>query len=101
GARMDIMVEFHSMWQLLPAMKIAKALTPYATYWHQDPIRMDTLADLKRYGAASPAPISASETLGSRAAFRELLETGAAGIDMLDLTLFGGSLEAAHDDHSG
>ena len=29
GDRMDIMVEFHSMWQLLPAMQIAKALAPY------------------------------------------------------------------------
>jgi len=94
GARMDIMVEFHSMWQLLPAMKIAKALTPYATYWHEDPIRMDSLADLKRYVAASPAPISASETLGSRWAFRDLLETGAAGIVMLDVSWCGGLSEA-------
>ena len=28
GDKMDIMVEFHSMWQLLPAMTIAKALAP-------------------------------------------------------------------------
>ena len=57
GDRIDIMVEFHSMWQLLPAIKIAKALAPFATYWHEDPIRMDSLSDLKRYEAASPAPI--------------------------------------------
>jgi galactonate dehydratase len=94
GDRMDIMVEFHSMWQLLPAMKIAAALAPYATYWHEDPIRMDSLADLRRYAAASPAPISASETLGSRSAFRELLETGAAGIIMLDISWCGGLSEA-------
>ena len=43
GDRMDIMVEFHSMWQLLPAIKIARALAPFATYWHEDPIRMDSL----------------------------------------------------------
>jgi galactonate dehydratase len=94
GDRMDIMVEFHSMWQLLPAMKIAKALAPYATYWHEDPIRMDSLSDLKRYEAVSPAPISASETLGSRWAFRDLLETGAAGIVMLDISWCGGLSEA-------
>ena len=29
GDKIDIMVEFHSMWQLLPAIKIAKALAPY------------------------------------------------------------------------
>jgi galactonate dehydratase len=94
GDRIDIMVEFHSMWQLLPAIKIAKALTPFATYWHEDPIRMDSLSDLKRYEAASPAPICASETLGSRWAFRDLLETGAAGIIMLDISWCGGLSEA-------
>ena len=94
GDKMDIMVEFHSMWQLLPAIRIAKALAPYATYWHEDPIRMDSLSDLKRYEAASPAPISASETLGSRWAFRDLLETGAAGIIMLDISWCGGLSEA-------
>jgi galactonate dehydratase len=94
GDRMDIMVEFHSMWQLLPAIQIAKALTPFGTFWHEDPIRMDSLASLKRYVEASPAPISASETLGSRWAFRDLLETGAAGIIMLDLSWCGGLSEA-------
>jgi galactonate dehydratase len=79
GDRMDIMVEFHSMWQLLPAMQIARALAPYNTFWHEDPIRMDSLSSLKRYAEVSAAPICASETLGSRWAFRDLLETGAAG----------------------
>ncbi len=94
GDRMDIMVEFHSMWQLLPAIAIAKALAPYDTYWHEDPIKMDSLSSLKRYAAASPAPVCASETLGSRWAFRDLVETGAAGIVMLDLAWCGGLSEA-------
>lgn len=94
GNRMDIMVEFHSMWQLLPAMQIATALAPFRTFWHEDPIRMDSLASLKRYVEVSPAPISASETLGSRWAFRDLLETGAAGVVMLDLSWCGGLSEA-------
>jgi len=94
GDDMDIMVEFHSLWQLLPAIRIARALAPYGTYWHEDPIRMDSLGDLRRYAEASPAPICASETLGSRAAFRDLLETGAAGIVMLDVAWCGGLSEA-------
>jgi galactonate dehydratase len=94
GDAMDIMVEFHSLWQLLPAMRIARALAPYGTYWHEDPIRMDSLGDLRRYAEASPAPICASETLGGRAAFRDLLETGAAGIVMLDVAWCGGLSEA-------
>jgi galactonate dehydratase len=94
GERIDIMVEFHSLWQLLPAMTIAKALAPFNPFWHEDPIKMDSLASLVRYAAVSPAPICASETLGSRAAFRDLLETGAAGVIMLDIAWCGGISEA-------
>ncbi len=94
GDRMDVMVEFHSLWQLLPAMQIAKALQPYGTFWHEDPIRMDSLSSLKRYAEVSPAPICASETLASRWAFRDLLETGVAGVVMLDLSWCGGLSEA-------
>ena len=94
GDTMDIMVEFHSMWELLPAMKIAKALEPYGTFWHEDPIRMNNLANLKRYAAISPAPISASETLATRWSFRDLLATDAAGIVMLDISWCGGLSEA-------
>jgi L-alanine-DL-glutamate epimerase-like enolase superfamily enzyme len=94
GDDMDIMVEFHSMWQLLPAMRIARELIPFKTFWHEDPIRMDSLGSLKRYAEVSHAPISASETLGSRWAFRDLLETGAAGVIMLDISWCGGLSEA-------
>lgn len=94
GDKMEIMVEFHSLWQLLPAMRIAKALAPYDTFWHEDPIRMDSLSSLIQYQEASSAPICASETLGSRWAFRDLLETGVAGVVMLDLSWCGGISEA-------
>jgi L-alanine-DL-glutamate epimerase-like enolase superfamily enzyme len=94
GERMDIMVEFHSLWSLIPAIRIAKALAPFDTYWHEDPIRLDNLEDLKRYAAASPAPVCASETLTGVGAFRDLLATGAAGIIMPDLSWCGGLSEA-------
>lgn len=94
GDKIDIMVEFHSMWQLMPAMKIAKALAPFGTLWHEDPIKMDSLGSLKRYAAVSPAPVCASETLGTRWAFRDLLESEAVGVVMLDLAWCGGLSEA-------
>jgi galactonate dehydratase len=94
GDTMDIMVEFHSMWQLGPAIEIARALAPYGTFWHEDPIKMDSLGSLKRYAEASVAPLCASETLASRWAYRDLLQTDAAGIVMLDLSWCGGISEA-------
>ena len=51
---------------------------------------MDSLASLKRYAQLSPAPVCASETLAGRWAFRDLLETGAAGVVMLDISWCGG-----------
>ncbi len=94
GDKMDIMVEFHSLWDLTTAKRIAKALECYDTFWHEDPIKMDRLADLKAYAEASRAPVCASETLAFRQSFTELLELQAAGIVMLDLSWCGGLSEA-------
>ena len=93
GDKVDVMVEFHSLWQLMPAMKIARALAPFGTFWHEDPIRMDSLASLKRYAEVSPAPVCASETLSGRWAFRDLLQTDSAGVIMFDLSWCGGLSE--------
>jgi galactonate dehydratase len=94
GNRMDIMVEFHSLWRLPAAQRIAQALAEYDTYWHEDPIRMDSLQLLKQYAPYSKAPICASEILAGRWSFKDLLETGVAGIIMFDLAWCGGVSEA-------
>ncbi len=94
GRRMDIMVEFHSLWRLPAAQRIAQALAEFDTYWHEDPIRMDSLALLKQYAPYSKAPICASEILAGRWSFKDLLDTGVAGIVMFDLAWCGGITEA-------
>jgi galactonate dehydratase len=94
GNRMDIMVEFHSLWRLPAAQRIAQALADFDTFWHEDPIRMDSLALLKQYAPYSKAPICASEILAGRWSFKDLLETGVAGIVMFDLAWCGGISEA-------
>jgi galactonate dehydratase len=94
GNRMDIMVEFHSLWRLPAAQKIARALAEFDTFWHEDPIRMDSLALLKQYAPHSKAPICASEILAGRWSFKDLLETGVTGIVMFDLAWCGGISEA-------
>ena len=94
GDRMDIMVEFHSLWQLPPAQRIARALAEFDTYWHEDPVRMDSLETLKAYAGHSRAMICASETLAYPHAFRDYLATGVAGVAMLDLSWCGGLSEA-------
>ncbi|HEX6157755.1 MAG TPA: mandelate racemase/muconate lactonizing enzyme family protein [Burkholderiales bacterium] len=94
GDKMDIMVEFHSLWRLPAAQKIARALAEFDTYWHEDPIRMDSLELLKQYAPHSKAPICGSEILAGRWSFKDFLETGVAGIVMFDLGWCGGITEA-------
>lgn len=94
GDRMDIMVEFHSLWKLPAAQRIARALADYDTYWHEDPVRMDSLETLRAYAPHSRAMICASETLAYPHAFRDYLATGVAGVAMLDLSWCGGLSEA-------
>jgi L-alanine-DL-glutamate epimerase-like enolase superfamily enzyme len=94
GSAMDVMVEFHSLWTLPAALRIARALEPFAPYWFEDPLKADNLDALATFAAATPVPTVASETLATRWSFREVLERGAARIVMLDLSWCGGLTEA-------
>lgn len=94
GNKMDIMVEFHSLWRLPMARKIARELKPFKTFWHEDAIRMDSLDLLKQYAMDCEALICASETLSYKWGFKDYLQTGVAGVAMLDLSWCGGLTEA-------
>ena len=94
GDKMDIMVEFHSLWSLPMAKKLAGALAEFDTYWHEDPFRLDNVGDLRTTRGTRKAWVCASETLAYTHAFRDYLETGAAGVAMLDLSWCGGLSEA-------
>ena len=71
GDRMEIMVEFHSLWNLPTAKKIARALEPYAPTWYEDPIRMNSPQALAEYARSTDVWVCASETLGSRCPYKE------------------------------
>ncbi len=94
GDKMDIMVEFHSLWDVPTAIKIARALETYNTFWHEDPIRIDSMSSLAAYADKSKAPACVSETLGSRWGYRDLLEAGVHGVINVDLSWCGGISEA-------
>ena len=94
GDRIDIMVDFHSLWNLPQAKRIARALEEYAPYWLEDPVKMDNVDVLADYAAATPLTVCGSETLGTRADFREVIERRAVGIVMIDVAWAGGISEA-------
>jgi galactonate dehydratase len=104
GDEMDIMVELHSLWNLPSAIKIAKALEELEPAWYEDPIKMDDFDALRRFSEATSIPTAASETLGTRWAFRDLIQRGNPGVVIFDPAWVGGiteskaicSLAAAH-----
>jgi galactonate dehydratase len=93
GDRMDIMVEFHSLWNLPAAKEIARALEPYAPRWFEDPIRMNSPQALAEYARSTNVWVCASETLGSRYPYKEMLDRDAAHVVMVDLCWSGGLTE--------
>ena len=94
GDRMDIHVEFHSMWQLPAAIKIAKAVEPFDPYWYEDPVKMNNLDALADYARRTDVWVTASETLATRWGFRALFDRQAVSVCMLDVGWAGGLSEA-------
>lgn len=94
GNQMDIMVEFHSLWNLPTAMKIAHALEEFQPYWFEDPLKADNIDALAAFARSTRVSTTVSETLSTRWSFREVLEKEAARVIMLDLSWCGGVSEA-------
>jgi galactonate dehydratase len=94
GLEMEIMVEFHSLWNLPSALKIARALEDFQPCWFEDPIKADNIDALATFTASVETPTVVSETLATRWSFREVMERDAARIIMLDLSWVGGISEA-------
>ena len=94
GDDMDIMVEFHSLWNLPTAMKIARALEEFQPFWFEDPLKADNIDALATFAASTHVSTTVSETLSTRWSFREVLERRAARVIMLDLSWVGGISEA-------
>jgi L-alanine-DL-glutamate epimerase-like enolase superfamily enzyme len=74
GDAMDIMVEFHSLWDLTTAKRITHALEDFNPYWYEDPIKMDNLAALGELSA-----VDACAHHGERDARHTLVVPPAAG----------------------
>lgn len=94
GDRIEVMCEFHSMWNTTSAIAIARELRQYRPFWAEDPIKMDSVQALADYRRHAGIPVCGSETLATQNAFRDLLAADALDIVMLDLSWCGGLTEA-------
>ena len=94
GDAMDVIAELHSKWDLPNAVKIARALEPYAPAWIEDPLRMDSLDALARFAGQTTIPMAASETVGPTSAFHDLIDRSGVQVVLFDPAWVGGITEA-------
>ena len=94
GERIGIMMECHSLWNVPTAKRIAHRLEPFDLEWLEDMIRPDDIDGLAELAASTRTPICASEVMGTRHNYRDLLEARAASIVMIDASWCGGPTEA-------
>lgn len=93
GDRMDILIEYHGLWQLPAAIKIAGALRDLDIYWHEEPIWMQNFDDLKRYRDRVEARVAGSENFGTTQWYREMFTRGAVDVANYDIAWIGGISE--------
>jgi galactonate dehydratase len=94
GEDTDVMVDLHGRCSPAMALQYARALAPMRPWFFEEPIPPENprvLADLRR---RLPVPVATGERLGTRHAFREVLEAGAADVLQPDVCHCGGISEA-------
>lgn len=93
GNDLEIGCEFHSIWNLPSAIRIAKALEPYNVIFLEDMLLQDNMQAYVTLNQETSIPLVVSERLATRFGFREMFESKAAEIAMYDLTWCGGISE--------
>jgi L-alanine-DL-glutamate epimerase-like enolase superfamily enzyme len=90
----EILMEFHSGWDLTSAIRIAKALEPYRPMWLEDMLLPGNFEQYRQLAETTSIPLTISERLAGRMQFLRLLESRAARYVMFDVTWCGGLSEA-------
>ena len=93
GNQLEIGCEFHSIWNLPSAIRIARALEPYDILFLEDLLLQDNLQSYTALSQHTSIPLVVSERLATRFDFREMFESKSANIAMYDLTWCGGISE--------
>jgi L-alanine-DL-glutamate epimerase-like enolase superfamily enzyme len=94
GDTIDILLEFHSNWNLPSAIKIAKALEPYHPLWLEDMLLPGNFQQYRQLAEQTSLPLTIGERMAGRLQFQQLFEARAARFVMFDLCWCGGLSEA-------
>ena len=94
GNEIEILIEFHSNWNLTSAVRIARALEPYQPMWLEDMLLPGNFQEYRRLAESTSLPLTISERMAGRMQFEQLLEARAAKFVMFDVCWCGGVSEA-------
>jgi L-alanine-DL-glutamate epimerase-like enolase superfamily enzyme len=94
GNDIEILMEFHSKWDLTSAVRIAKALEPYKPMWLEDMLLPGNFAQYRVLAESTSLPLTISERLAGRMQFLQMMEARAAKYVMFDVDWCGGLSEA-------
>jgi galactonate dehydratase len=99
GDSMDIMIEYHGLWRLPAALRIADALKDYDIYWHEEPVWMQNFDDVARFRDRVNTQVAGSENFGTTQWYREMFVRGAVDVANFDIAWVGGISEAQRIAH--
>ena len=97
GPDVEILVEMHGRFNPATAVEMAHALAPYRPGWFEEPVPPENPAALQKVSQAlAPlgVPIAAGERIHTPHDYRELLERQAVDVIQVDITHYGGLLNA-------
>lgn len=94
GDSIEILIEFHSNWNLPSAIRIAKALEPLRPMWLEDMLLPGNPHQYRELAQATSLPLAIGERMAGKLQFQSLLELRAAKYVMFDVCWCGGVTEA-------
>ena len=93
GPDVDILVEVHRRLAPMHAVRVARAMEPYAPFWFEEPVSARDLGALAEVRNAIALPVVTGEELYTKNEFRDVFEQRAADILNPDVCNCGGILE--------
>lgn len=94
GESIEILIEFHSLWSVPAAIRIARALEPYKPMWLEDMLMPGNFAQYRQLAEATSLPLTLGERMAGKLQFQQLLDSRAAKFIMFDVCWCGGLTEA-------
>jgi len=93
GPDVDLALDANNGWSLQTAVRMARKLEEYDIYWLEEPILADEMDNLAKLARETTIPIAIGENHYTKWEFKELMESGAAGVIQADIGKCGGVTE--------